>query len=92
MKIEEGKVEMDDIDLRFCLIHVLYRVLPCGYIDLMGAYRIGRKHSKVNKIIVLGAKQVLNFPNLFTYYEQDMAKSMILLDYNNASEGYYEKW
>jgi hypothetical protein len=35
----------------------------------------------MNKMTILGAKQVLVFPNLFTYYEQDMAKSMILLDY-----------
>jgi hypothetical protein len=28
MEIQERKVE---IDLGFCLIHVLYRVLPCGY-------------------------------------------------------------
>jgi hypothetical protein len=28
MEIEEGKVEIDEIDLGFCLIHVLYRVLP----------------------------------------------------------------
>jgi hypothetical protein len=32
----------------------------------------------------LSAKQVLVFPNLFTYYEQDMEKSMIFLDYYNA--------
>jgi hypothetical protein len=30
----------------------------------------------MNKMIVLGAKQVLTFPSLFIYYEQDMAKSM----------------
>jgi hypothetical protein len=42
---------------------------------------------------VLGIKQVLIFPNLFTTYEQDMARSMILLDYyNNVYEGHYEKW
>jgi len=93
MEIEEEKVEIDEIDLGFCLIHAFYRVLPYGYIDLMGFYRIERKHSKVNKMIVLGAKQVLVFPNLFTYYEQDMAKSVILLDYyNNVYEGHYEKW
>jgi hypothetical protein len=35
----------------------------------------------------------INFPNLFTYYEQDMAKSMLLLDYyNNVYEGHFEKW
>jgi hypothetical protein len=48
--------EIDEIDLGFCLIHVLYKVLPCGYTYLMGAYRIERKHSRVNKIIVLGVK------------------------------------
>jgi hypothetical protein len=40
MEIEKGKVE---IDLGFCLIHVLYRVLPCGYVDLMHVYRIEKK-------------------------------------------------
>jgi hypothetical protein len=40
MEIEEGKMEIDDIDLGFCLIHVLYRVLPCGNIDIMGVYRV----------------------------------------------------
>jgi hypothetical protein len=44
-------------------------------------------------MIILGAKQVLVFPNLFVYYEQNMAKSMILLDYyNTVYEGQYEKW
>jgi hypothetical protein len=42
---------------------------------------------------VLGVKQLLIFPNLFTYYEQDMAKSVILVDYYNiVYEGHYEKW
>jgi hypothetical protein len=81
MEIEKGKVEIDEIDLGFCLIHVLYMVLPCRYIDLMGAYRIERKYNGVKKMIVLGAKQMLAFLNLFTCYEQDIAKSMICLDY-----------
>jgi uncharacterized protein YeeX (DUF496 family) len=59
----------------------------------MGAYKIERKNSRMNKMIVLGAKQVLVFPNLFTYYKQNMAKSIILLDYcNNMYERHYEKW
>jgi hypothetical protein len=52
MEIEERKVETDEIDLGFCLMHILYMVLPCGYTDLMGAYRIERKHNRVNKMIV----------------------------------------
>jgi hypothetical protein len=92
MEIEKGKVGIDEIDLGFCLIHVLYKVLPCGYTYLMGVHRIERKHSRMNKMIVLGVKKVLVFPNLFTYYEQNMEKSMILLDYyNNVYEGHYEK-
>jgi len=52
-----------------------------------------KKHSGMNKMTILGAKQILAFLNLFTYYEQDMAKSMLLLDhYNNVYEGHYEKW
>ncbi len=63
------------------------------YTKLMGAYTIERKNSRMNKMIVLGAKQVLVFPNLFTYDEQNMAKSVILLDYyNNMYERHYEKW
>jgi hypothetical protein len=93
MEIEEGKVEINEIDLGFCLTHVLYMVLPCGYTNLMGVYRIEKKHSGMNKMTILGAKQVLAFPNLFTYYEQDMAKSMLFLDhYNNVYERHYDKW
>jgi hypothetical protein len=59
----------------------------------MGAYKTGRKHNRVNKMTILGAKQVLVFPNLFTYCEQDMAKLVIFLDYYKIMyEGHYEKW
>jgi hypothetical protein len=93
MEIEKGKVEIDEIDLGFCFIHVLYRLLSCGHTNLMGAYRIGRKHSRVNKMTILGAKQVLVFANLITYYEQNMEKSVIFIDYYNIMyEGHYEKW
>jgi hypothetical protein len=35
----------------------------------------------------------INFSNLFTYYEQDMAKFIFLFDhYNNTYQGWYEKW
>jgi hypothetical protein len=54
MEIEEGKVEIYEIDLGFCLIHVLYMVLT--YVYLMGSYRIEKIYSGMNKMIVLGAK------------------------------------
>ncbi len=47
----------------------------------------------MNKMTFLGVKQILFFPNLFTCYEQDMAKSMTFLYYyNNVYDGHYEKW
>jgi hypothetical protein len=92
MEIEERKVEINEIDMGFCLIHVLYMVLPCGYTYLMGAHRIERKYSGVNKVIILGAKQVLAFSNLFVYYEQYIAKSVIFFHYyNDMHERHYEK-
>ncbi len=92
IKLMEIEEEIDEIDLGFCLIHVFYMVLPCEYTNLMGVYRFERKHNGVNKMIILGAKKVLAFPNLFTYYEQYMAKSMIFYYYyNNVYEGHYEK-
>jgi len=45
----------------------------------MGVYRTERKHSKVNKMIALEAKQILVFPNLFTSFEQNMANTFRLL-------------
>jgi hypothetical protein len=68
MEIEKGKVEIDEIDLGFCLIRVFYRVLPCGYTDLMGVYRIEKDHSKMNKRLFWGLK-ILVFPILLFYYE-----------------------
>ncbi len=69
-------MEIDEIDLGFCLIHVFYMVLPCGYTYFMGVYIIEIKHNGINKIIVLGPKKVLSFPNLFTYYEQTLHKNV----------------
>ncbi len=86
-------MEIDEIDLGFFLIHVFYIVLFCGCTNLMGAYKIERKQNGVNNMIIFGVKQVLTCPNLLTYYEQDMTKSLLLLEYyNNVYEGHYERW
>ncbi len=37
----------------------------------------------MNKMIILEVKQVLVFPNLFIYYEQYMANSVVFLYYYN---------
>jgi hypothetical protein len=41
---------------------------------MLGVYKMEKKNSGRNNMIVLGVEQVLTFPNLFTYYEEDMAK------------------
>jgi hypothetical protein len=41
----------------------------------------------------MGFEHVIVFLNLFTYYEQDMAKSIIFFNYsNNVYQGWHEKW
>jgi hypothetical protein len=92
MENEEGKVEVE-LDLGFCLIHLLYIILPCGFTKLLGLYRVGKKENISNKMVVMGAKHVITFLNLFTYYEQDLAKSIIFFDYyNNVYQRWHKRW
>jgi len=79
MENEVGKVEIYELDLGFCLIHVLYIILPCEFKKLLGFYRVDKKENRANKMIIMDVEHVIAFPNLFTYYEQDMAKSIIFL-------------
>jgi hypothetical protein len=72
---------VDETNLEFCSIHVPYIILPCGYMDILSTYKIGKNRSRINKMIVLGIEQIIAYSSLFTYYEQDMAKSMLLFDY-----------
>jgi hypothetical protein len=46
---------------------------------LLGFYRVDKKENRANKMIIMDVEHVIAFPNLFTYYEQDMAKSIIFL-------------
>jgi hypothetical protein len=46
MEDEEGKVEVDELDLGFYLIHVLYIILPCGFTKLLGVYRVGKEENR----------------------------------------------
>jgi hypothetical protein len=44
-------------------------------------------------MIVMGVEHVIVFPNLFTFYEQNIAKSIIFYDYyDNVYQGWHEKW
>jgi hypothetical protein len=49
----------------------------------LGVYKVDKKENRTNKMIVMGVEHVIAFLNLFTYYEQDMAKSIIFFNYYN---------
>jgi hypothetical protein len=90
MENEKGKIEINK--LGFCLIHVHYIIIPCGFTNLLRVYRVGNFFLKTNKMIVMGVKHVITFPKFFTYYEQDMVKSIIFFDYYNIYHGWSKKW
>ncbi len=46
MEDEKAKVEVDELDLGLCLIHVLYIILPCGFTELLGVYKVGQKENR----------------------------------------------
>jgi hypothetical protein len=42
MEDEEGKVEVNELYLGFFLIHVLYIILPCGFIEFLQVNKVGK--------------------------------------------------
>jgi len=46
MKSEERKVEINEIDLGFCLFHVFFIVLPCGFSNILRVYKLEKKKKK----------------------------------------------
>jgi hypothetical protein len=79
MKREEERVEVDEIDLGFCLLHILFKVSPCGYVEVMGAYIVEKRNEKIQKMTILGAKLFITYSKKFTNHEQYMAKFVISL-------------
>jgi hypothetical protein len=93
MEREEERVELDEINLGFCLLHILFKVSPCGYIELMGAYKVEKRNEKIQKMIILRVELVVTYSNLFIYYEQNMEKFVIFFNYyNNVYQRWYENW
>jgi hypothetical protein len=65
--------------------------LPCRFIDVLKVYKLQKQDNQITKMIKLGVKYVVAYPNLFTQHEQDMVKFVIFLDYyHNVYEGWYE--
>lgn len=46
MKSEKRKVEINEIDSGFCLFHVLFIVLPCGFSNILRVYKLGKKKNQ----------------------------------------------
>jgi hypothetical protein len=69
MKIKEGKVEVDEKYLRFCLIHVLYHVYPCRLTFEMENYWVENENDQVKKMNKLGVQCVIDYPYWFTFYD-----------------------
>jgi len=79
--------------------NILYIWWPCKFI-IMNFWEINEKWGrkswsrwKDSKNDYFGGELVITYSNLFIYYEQDMAKSTIFLDYyNNVYQKWYENW
>jgi hypothetical protein len=67
--MEQGKVEVDEIDLGFYLTHLLIVFLPCEFLDVLRIYRLEKQDNQSRKLIEVGAEYVVAYPNLFTQYE-----------------------
>jgi hypothetical protein len=79
MEDEKRKVEVDKLDLGFCLVHVLYIILPCGFPKLSGVYEVGQEENKSNKMTIMGVEHVITFSNVFTYYEHIWLNPLLFL-------------
>jgi hypothetical protein len=43
MEREEERVEVDEIDVGFFLLHIFFKVSPCGYAKVIGTYKVEKK-------------------------------------------------
>jgi hypothetical protein len=37
---KKGKMELDEIDMGFCYLHILVEINPCGFIEQLGEYQV----------------------------------------------------
>jgi hypothetical protein len=79
MEREEERVKVDEIDLRFCLLRMLFKLSPCGYVKVMGTYKVEKRNENIQKMTILGAELIITYSNLFINHQQDMAKFVIPL-------------
>jgi hypothetical protein len=90
---KETFVEVYEVDLEVCYLHILIVVFPCGFIDFYGIYRLRKEGVNHFKMIIEKAEYIIMYFNFFTYYEQAMEKSKLVVNYyNNVHRGWHEQW
>ncbi len=86
-------VEVYQVDLEFCYLHILIVVFPCGFKDFYGIYRLRKEGASCLELIVKNILYIIMYSNFFSYHEQNMAKSKIVINYyNNFYQDWHEQW
>jgi len=86
-------VEVYEIILKFCYLHIFIAIFPCGFKDFHIIYRLRKENVYHFKMIVKKVEYIIMYSNFFTYYEQDMAKSKLIINYySNVYQGWHERW
>jgi hypothetical protein len=74
-------------------LHILIIVFPCGFKDFYGIYRLRKEGVTRLKMIVKKEKYIIMYSDFFNYYEQDMEKSKLVVNYYNiVYQGWHEQW
>jgi hypothetical protein len=88
---EETFIKAYEINLEFCYLHILIIFFPCGFKKNYGIYKLRKEGVSRLKMTIEKTKYILMYSIFFTYYEQDMAKSKLVVNnYNNVYQGWHE--
>ncbi len=80
MAKNKEKAKLDDVDIRFYLLHMFIEMNPFGFTQKIGEYRVAKLTVKLKDMNALGAKCIITYPNLFDFLEQDEKTKSILLN------------
>jgi hypothetical protein len=84
-------VEVYEINIKKIYLHIFIPIFPCGFKDFYIIYRLRKESVYHFKMIVKKVESIIMYSNFFTYYEQDMAKSKLVVNnYNNVYQGWHE--
>jgi hypothetical protein len=64
------RVKLDDVAIRFYLLHMFIQMNPFGFTQQIGEYKIAKLRVKFKDMNALGAKCVITYPNLFNFWNK----------------------